>query len=481
VAMALMAGCDMDCNGDIYPREAKKAHAAGLLEERQVNLNVYNNLLARFKLGEFDPVESVRYNGERYAFAASVETDEHRALADEAASRAVVLLKNEDGILPLNARRIRRIAVVGELADACFLGNYCGKPKEKNRISVYTGIADYLYVHNPRAEVSLVTSFGENGAIRAEDREKIESADVVLVVCADDHDDSSEGHDRESLRLARSQAEIARNAAAINPDTIVFLQTANVVELGVFKDAVKAIFWSSHNGQGQGVGVANQLFGEVNPSGKLTFTWYAKEEELPGIRQYGLKEYATIRSSRSGKQYDTKDSGGDYHGEIISKIRPLMEKDMPLVLLGPGFEKELLADDGKQRDPQLFSKVFVYHTGQSGMQGVNELMKKGMGSDLLRQSRIGVEMEAVEKVMTEIGKNGLATYGTAQVNEACASGAVETLLILDSKLRDGDYDTMIRNTESQKGNVIVVSEQHDAGKQLASLGGFAALLRYKIG
>ena len=157
----------------------------------------------------------------------------------------------------------------------------------------------------------------------------------------------------------------------------------------------------------------------------------------------------------------------------------MMEKDMPLVLLGPGFEKELLAEDGKQRDPALFSKVFVYHTGQSGMQGVNELMKKGLGSDLLRQSRVGVEMEAVEKVMSEIGKNGLATYGTTQVNDACAAGAVETLLILDSKLRDGDYDTMIRNTESQKGNVIVVSEQHDAGKQLASLGGFAALLRYK--
>lgn len=203
------------------------------------------------------------------------------------------------------------------------------------------------------------------------------------------------------------------------------------------------------------------------------------EATIATMRQYGLKEYATIRSSRSGKQYETKNDGGDYHGEIISKIRSLMEKDMPLVLLGPGFEKELLAEDGKQRDPALFSKVFVYHTGQSGMQGINELMKKGLGSDLLRQSRVGVEMEAVEKVMSEIGKNGLATYGTAQVNDACAAGAVETLLILDSKLRDGDYDTMIRNTESQKGNVVVVSEQHDAGKQLAALGGFAALLRYK--
>ena len=196
------------------------------------------------------------------------------------------------------------------------------------------------------------------------------------------------------------------------------------------------------------------------------------------MRQYGLKEIATIRSFRSGKQYDTKDSGGDYHGEIISKIKPMLEKDMPVVLLGPGFEKEQLAEDMK-RDPML-PKTFVYHTGQSGMQGVNELMKKGLGSTVLRESRVGIEMEAVEKLMEEIGKNGLATYGTAEVSGACASGAVETLLILDSKLRDGDYDEMIRNTESQKGNVIVVSDQHDAGRSLGALGGFAAILRYKL-
>ena len=202
------------------------------------------------------------------------------------------------------------------------------------------------------------------------------------------------------------------------------------------------------------------------------------EATIAIMRQYGLKEVATIRSYRSGKQYDTKDSGGDYHEEIISKIRPMLEKDMPVVLLGPGFEKELLAEDMK-RDSSL-PKTFVYHTGQSGMQGVNELMKKGLGSTVLRESRVGIEMEAVEKLMKEIGKNGLATYGTAEVSDACAAGAVETLLILDSKLREGDYDEMIRNTESQKGNVIVVSDQHDAGRSLGSLGGFAALLRYKF-
>jgi len=199
------------------------------------------------------------------------------------------------------------------------------------------------------------------------------------------------------------------------------------------------------------------------------------------LRQYGLKEVATIRSMRSGKQYQEKDDVSGYHDEIISKIVPLLEDNMPLVLLGPGFEKELLAESGKRIRPDIFSKVHVHHTGQSGMPGVNELMKKGMGAGILRGSRVAVEMESVERLMEEIGKDGLATYGPVHVENAAKAGAVETLLILDSLIREKDHDAVVRYTEEQKGDVIIVSERHDAGRQLAALGGIAAVLRYRTG
>jgi len=89
-------------------------------------------------------------------------------------------------------------------------------------------------------------------------------------------------------------------------------------------------------------------------------------------------------------------------------------------------------------------------------------------------------MEAVERLMAEIGKEGLATYGPKQIIDAANSGAVEILLILDSKLREQDLDGIVHAVESQKGNIIVVSEQHDAGRELAALGGMGAILRYKI-
>jgi len=221
------------------------------------------------------------------------------------------------------------------------------------------------------------------------------------------------------------------------------------------------------------------VFDSAKP--RIVFVSLDQDDAAIGIlRQFGLKEAATIRSMRSGKQYEEKEHTDNYHSEIVSKLKGIADSSMPIVVLGPGFEKESFAAYAKSADPALFSKMHVYHTGQSGMAGINELMKKGMGAEVLRESRVGIEMEAVEKLMTEIGKDGLAAYGNAEIENAAASGAVETLLILDSKIREHDLDGLVRNVEGQKGNVIIVSEQHDAGRELGALGGMGAILRYRM-
>ncbi len=204
------------------------------------------------------------------------------------------------------------------------------------------------------------------------------------------------------------------------------------------------------------------------------------EATIAVLRQFGLKEIATVRSGRSGKQYEEKPSVDGYHGEIHSKLKLLLEPNMPLVLLGPGFEKEDLAEDLKRIDPEAYKKIYIYHTGQSGMVGINELMKAGMGADVLRESSVGAELEAVEQLMTEIAKDGLGTYGPNEVMNAALSGAVDKLLILDTKVREQDFDDIVRAVETQKGTVIIVSSQHDGGKELAALGGLGAILRYKM-
>ena len=214
---------------------------------------------------------------------------------------------------------------------------------------------------------------------------------------------------------------------------------------------------------------------------KIVFVSLDQDEATVAVlRQYGLKEIVTIRSGRSGKQYAEKPQADNFHKEIMEKLLPLMEPGMPLVLLGPGFEKEALSESMKRSGEQAFSKQYVYHTGQTGMAGINELMKAGMGAEVLRESSVGTELEAVEQLMTEISRNGPATYGDMQIRQAADAGAVERLLILDSKIREQDLEDLVRAVEAQKGSVIVVSAQHDGGKQLAALGGMGAILRYKM-
>ncbi|MDR0523521.1 MAG: mRNA surveillance protein pelota [Candidatus Methanoplasma sp.] len=218
----------------------------------------------------------------------------------------------------------------------------------------------------------------------------------------------------------------------------------------------------------------------VADSGKPRIAFVSLDQDeatIAVLRQFGLKEVATIRSMRSGKQYEEKERHDGYHGEILSKIAPMLSEDMPLVLIGPGFEKESLADYLKKSG---VGKVHVHHTGHAGMTGVNEVMKGGMGSDILRESAVGVEMEAVERLMAELGKGGRAEYGVGEVAAAAAAGAVETLLILDSRLRGQDFDGIVRDVESRQGGVVVVSERHDGGRELAALGGMGAILRYKL-
>lgn len=200
------------------------------------------------------------------------------------------------------------------------------------------------------------------------------------------------------------------------------------------------------------------------------------EATIAVLRQFGLKEIACIRSMRSGKQYEERSKEDTYHMEIISKIEPLVAENMPIVLLGPGFEKESLAEGLKSKG---YKGMHVHHTGQSGMAGVNELIKTGVGAGILRESTVGIEMEAVEKLMSEIGKDGLATYGPNEIRNAAGAGAVDTLLVLDSNLREQNLDDLIRAVESQQGKVLIISGQHDSGKELSALGGMGALLRYK--
>ncbi|MBU0685374.1 MAG: mRNA surveillance protein pelota [Thermoplasmatota archaeon] len=196
-------------------------------------------------------------------------------------------------------------------------------------------------------------------------------------------------------------------------------------------------------------------------------------------REYGLKEFATITRNPGGKMYDSKPNELEFLDEVVEKLKMVMHGE-PLIVLGPGFVKEALAKRLREKAPGISSSMVIHHTGQAGMAGINEIMKQGIGGKVLDETRVARETRLMELLFSEIGKNGMFAYGDESVKSAVVAGAVSVLLVLDTKVRSSAADGLIRMVEGSKGEFVIVSSLHEAGRRLDSLGGVAALLRYRM-
>jgi protein pelota len=200
---------------------------------------------------------------------------------------------------------------------------------------------------------------------------------------------------------------------------------------------------------------------------------------IAAVREYGIKEYATITRNPQGKMYDSKPNELEFLDEVVAKLALVLHGE-PLIILGPGFTKEALAKRIREKLPQAMSALSVQSTGQAGKAGIHELMKKGMGGKIVENTRVAIETRLMEQLFTEIGKDGVFAYGDASVRSAVEAGAVNILLVLDTKVRSPTVDDLIRMVENSKGEFHIISSMHEAGRRLESLGGLAAILRYKI-
>jgi len=220
---------------------------------------------------------------------------------------------------------------------------------------------------------------------------------------------------------------------------------------------------------------------EAENSGKRPSVIFVSLEDDEAVvallYQYGIKELARIRTS-GGKMY-ASGSRDDYYREIAETVRRL-PSESPIVLCGPGFARERLYSLFKEKYPDMAKRARSAATGQAGMAGIREIMKGGLLQDLLEENQMNRDMRLVEELMKRIGMNGPAAYGTNEVRKAIEAGAVETLLVLDSMVRDTATEELMRQAEEVGGKVAIVSSTHDGGKMLESLGGIAALLRYRI-
>ncbi len=205
------------------------------------------------------------------------------------------------------------------------------------------------------------------------------------------------------------------------------------------------------------------------------------EASIGVVRQFGVEETSTLRQS-SGK--GEGDRRNEFFGEFASQLKWAAEKVDTVILAGPGFTKEDFLEFLKSREPELAKKIVLEDTSSIGVSGFQEVLRRGAVDRIMQESRIGREARLIEELMKEIATEGKATYGMQEVRNAQGMGAIDTLLITDELLRterEGKaIDDFLKKVEQAQGKIVVFSTEFEPGKKLESLGGIAALLRFKV-
>ncbi|MCZ7393866.1 MAG: mRNA surveillance protein pelota, partial [Candidatus Methanoperedens sp.] len=199
------------------------------------------------------------------------------------------------------------------------------------------------------------------------------------------------------------------------------------------------------------------------------------------VRQYGVEESSSLEQSL-GKGEGNKRN--EFFGEFASQLKWAAEKVEAVILAGPGFTKEDFLDFLKTKEPELAKKILLEDTSSIGVSGFQEVLRRGAVDRIMEESRIGREAKLIEELMKEISIEGKAAYGMEEVRNAQSMGAIETLLITDELLRterEGKtIDIFLKDVEHSQGRIVVFSTEFEPGKKLESLGGIAALLRFKV-
>lgn len=283
---AMHAGCDLSMPGGSTYMEDCVAEAvrSGALAETDVDACAARVIALALK-GESRP--------KGHAF----DKDAHNALAQKIAENGAVLLKNEGGILPLDAGDI---ALIGEMARTM---RYQGAGSSHINPTQLTTLCDAL------PGVPFAAGCDVKGAVTEESlREAAETARKakIAVVCAGLPDIyESEGFDRETLSMPEGHVRLIETVAAANPNTVVVLLCGCAVEMP-WLDKVKAVLYMGLPGQAGGAAAANLLTGKANPSGKLTETWPLCYNDVPSRDTFGKKTTHYKEGLYAGyRYYDT--------------------------------------------------------------------------------------------------------------------------------------------------------------------------------
>ncbi|HXS68508.1 MAG TPA: glycoside hydrolase family 3 C-terminal domain-containing protein [Candidatus Polarisedimenticolia bacterium] len=325
--VAVKAGCNLCCGRDY--NALVRAVQKGLITEKEIDGALTYVLWTRFRLGLFDPPEKCPYS--KIGIDQN-DTPAHEALALKVAEESVVLLKN-DGLLPLNRARIKRIAVIGTNAISATMleGNYNGRAARP--VTILDGIKQVAgqgveVTFAPGGPLALLKN-GSNQPSAQDIADAVaaaKSADVVVYVGgisarfegeemrrANDFD-GFVGGDRTRIELPSVQTDLIKALAATGKPVIFVNCSGSAMAMPWEVRHLPAILQAWYPGEQGGRAVAEILFGDVNPSGRLPLTFYASTADLPDFHDYSM-------SNRTYRYFNGKPEFAFGHGLSYTRFK----------------------------------------------------------------------------------------------------------------------------------------------------------------
>ncbi|MBR1545433.1 MAG: glycoside hydrolase family 3 C-terminal domain-containing protein [Prevotella sp.] len=328
---------------DNYKDAVNEALAKGLITEKDIEVAIRGNILVALKLGMLDGADTkspYAHIGKDSTATPPYQTIAAKQVARDITNKSLVLLKN-NGLLPLDAQKIRKLAVVGPYADQIIYDWYSGTPPYE------------VTILNALREMAKVEGFEVNYIPdnRMDQAEQLAREADAVVICTGNHpygtkadwffcpvpSDGREAVDRKSLQLP--DEDLVRQLYRANPNTVLVLVSSFPYTINWSNDHLPAILHITHCSQEQGHAVADALFGKVNPAGRTTQTWVRDILDLPPMMDYDIRHGRTYMYHQGevlypfgyGLSYTTFQYG---QAKVVRQDKQAVEVSVPVTNTG---------------------------------------------------------------------------------------------------------------------------------------------------
>ncbi len=401
---------------DKYPDAVRGALKRGLLTETEIDEALGGNFRVMIKLGLLDPPSMVTYSTIGGEPEDPWLTEKHKAVARLATQESIVLLKNPKNLLPLDKRAVKSIAVIGPRANEVLLDWYSGTPPY--RVTPLEGIKDSA---GPGVNVGFAANNDDDAAV------KLARTSDVAIVCVGNHPNGgfdnvwgkvstpSEGReavDRQSLTL--EQEELVRQVYQANPRTIVVLISSFPYAINWTQDNVPAILHMALNSQEEGRALADVIFGDYNPAGRLVQTWPRSLDQLPPMMDYDI---------RHGRTY------------MYFKGEPLYPFGYGMSYTTFGYTNLRVRAPSFRAGSSIRVNVDIRNTGSRAGEEVVQLYLKYLNSSVIRPlkalqgfKRISLRPGEIKTVTLELKPEQLAYWNVSRHKFVVENGAIQLMI-----------------------------------------------------